>query len=473
MLTGNRFRCYPTKTQEDILLRWIGCQRFIYNSKVLENRYFRKFAKKSLSLAGYPIPVDQQYAQFIGENTVWLRDVPSQVLRNGANLWFGAYSRYFRKLSERPKIHKNYGEQSVWLTSELFRFDPVIDQETGEITRQRLIVGTKKYPVGGLRFKTHKPFEIPKSIHISVHAGRWHVSFCHEDGNIAPSKEETITWLQQFSREELAEQTLGFDRGVVIPLAGSNGTGFDISDIEKERIQKKERYVKRWQRIKARRQKGSSRYRKAKYKIAQYKQYAVNVRTNFAHQTSRTIVKQPDKFLFVFEDLAVQNMVRKPKAKKDTNGKFIKNGRRAKAGLNRSILSSSWGNLLKFTTYKAERLGKLVLTVPAHHTSQTCSQCGYIHQDNRIDQSRFVCHACGHQDNADINAARVIAQRGIKTLLDNAITKKEIMRCGIHKGKPGQELAEGTPVESQVRRAVGDNRTHGTLKRETPARALA
>ena len=48
MQIGNRFRCYPTPAQAQTLLAWIGCQRFIYNAKVGEDRYFRAFARKSL-----------------------------------------------------------------------------------------------------------------------------------------------------------------------------------------------------------------------------------------------------------------------------------------------------------------------------------------------------------------------------------------------------------------------------------------
>ena len=48
--TGFRFRCYPTPAQAQILLRWIGCQRFIYNAKVTEDWYYRTFAKKALGL---------------------------------------------------------------------------------------------------------------------------------------------------------------------------------------------------------------------------------------------------------------------------------------------------------------------------------------------------------------------------------------------------------------------------------------
>ena len=84
MQIGNRFRCYPTPKQAQTLLRWIGCQRFIYNAKVGEDRYFRTFASTFLSLTGQHAPLDQQYSQFKTELTPWLAEVPSQVLRNGA-----------------------------------------------------------------------------------------------------------------------------------------------------------------------------------------------------------------------------------------------------------------------------------------------------------------------------------------------------------------------------------------------------
>ena len=46
-MNGHHFRCYPNHTQESILLRWVGCRRFIYNSKVKEDRYFRTFTRKT------------------------------------------------------------------------------------------------------------------------------------------------------------------------------------------------------------------------------------------------------------------------------------------------------------------------------------------------------------------------------------------------------------------------------------------
>ena len=86
MQIGNRFRFYPSPAQAQTLLAWIGCQRFIYNAKVGEDRYFRRFARQSLIHTGAFAPIDQQYSHFKTEQTPWLGDVPSQILRNGAVL---------------------------------------------------------------------------------------------------------------------------------------------------------------------------------------------------------------------------------------------------------------------------------------------------------------------------------------------------------------------------------------------------
>jgi hypothetical protein len=50
-----------------------------------------------------------------------------------------------------------------------------------------------------------------------------------------------------------------------------------------------------------------------------------------------------------------RNMTKSPKPKQDENGNYIKNGARAKAGLNRAILDSAWGKVKLYTTYKAKR----------------------------------------------------------------------------------------------------------------------
>jgi IS605 OrfB family transposase len=58
--------------------------------------------------------------------------------------------------------------------------------------------------------------------------------------------------------------------------------------------------------------------------------------------------------------------------------------------------------------YKAGEHGITIVYVDPHYTSQRCSCCGYTARNNRRSQSWFKCRACGHAENADVNAARNI-----------------------------------------------------------------
>ena len=50
-------------------------------------------------------------------------------------------------------------------------------------------------------------------------------------------------------------------------------------------------------------------------------------------------------------------------------------------------------------------------SVSPYKTSITCNLCGYCDERNRINQELFRCLNCGHEVNADINAARNIRDR--------------------------------------------------------------
>ena len=67
--------------------------------------------------------------------------------------------------------------------------------------------------------------------------------------------------------------------------------------------------------------------------------------------------------------------------------------------------------LRSFIEYKAKKVGVAVKVIDGAYTSQQCSVCGFVHPDNRSSQAAFRCLACGHTENADLNAARNIAAR--------------------------------------------------------------
>jgi ribosomal protein L37AE/L43A len=79
---------------------------------------------------------------------------------------------------------------------------------------------------------------------------------------------------------------------------------------------------------------------------------------------------------------------------------------RQKAGLNRSILNGGWSLFATRIGHKAA--GRVEQVNPAF-TSQRCSVCSHVARESRKSQALFLCTACGHTSNADLNAARNIA----------------------------------------------------------------
>ena len=79
---------------------------------------------------------------------------------------------------------------------------------------------------------------------------------------------------------------------------------------------------------------------------------------------------------------------------------------RAKTGLNREIMRSGWGLLVRRLEEKAP--GRVEKINPVH-TSQRCRACGHVAAESRKSQALFACVACSFASNADVNAARNIA----------------------------------------------------------------
>ena len=100
-------------------------------------------------------------------------------------------------------------------------------------------------------------------------------------------------------------------------------------------------------------------------------------------------------------------------------GQMTSRGRkRGRSNFNRVLNRSQYQKLQKVLEYKLPLAGLPVArTVSAAYTSQTCPICGHQDRENRpkraVDDGfvldRFSCLDCGYEDDADLNAARVIA----------------------------------------------------------------
>ena len=113
----------------------MGCARYIWNAKCFYDKQQRELLAKE---GKYP-KLDQTYSQYKEkENTPWLFDCPSGLLRNSVSNWYATYQNFFKKLCGRPQYKKKQGKESIYLTRELFAF------EKGEDGVTRLQIGGKK-----------------------------------------------------------------------------------------------------------------------------------------------------------------------------------------------------------------------------------------------------------------------------------------------------------------------------------------
>jgi transposase len=123
-------------------------------------------------------------------------------------------------------------------------------------------------------------------------------------------------------------------------------------------------------------------------------------RSDWAEKLSTDLARRFD--VIRVEDLKIANMTRSASGVPAAPGRNV----RQKAGLNRAILASGWGLLVKRLEDKAP--GR-VEKVDPRYTSQRCSACGTVDAKSRKSQALFACTSCGYACNADVNAAKNIA----------------------------------------------------------------
>ncbi len=234
-----------------------------------------------------------------------------------------------------------------------------------------------------MRFRWSRP--VPpdaKSYRVMMDgAERWHVAFAVIPAPVpAPGNGKVV----------------GIDRGVAVSAALSTGELLRVPGLaarERNRMRRLESKL-------ARAKRGSERRAQVKHAIARLHARQADRRKDWAEKASTGIVRRFD--VIRVEDLRIKNMTRSARGTREHPGRDVSQ----KAGLNRGILASGWGLLVRRLEDKAP--GRVEKVTP-HFTSQRYSACGHVDARSRESQARFACVACGYAANADVNAARNIA----------------------------------------------------------------
>ncbi len=208
-------------------------------------------------------------------------------------------------------------------------------------------------------------------------------------------REDSGKWYACFSCAGVPEKRLpesdkivGIDVGIASFLTDSDG-----NKVENPRfLLRGEAYLRRCQRAKDRKMKGSHGRQKARIILAKAYEKVHNQRLDFLHKTANHYVKNYGTI--AIEDLNIQGMVRN----------------HCLAG---SISDSCWGTFFGLLEYKAEEAGRKVIRIPRFDpSSKTCSECGAVNQELKLSDRQWVCKSCRALHDRDHNAAKNIRRVG-------------------------------------------------------------
>lgn len=363
MLIAQKVRLYPSAEQQQIISAQFGAARYIYN---------RSLALKKFAYKKYGITLSRKQLQdrliTLKQRHKWLKDADSQALQSALLHMDEAYKKFF-KGGGFPKFKsKNHSRQS-------YQYPQRVKIDGDRIYLPK--VGWVK--AKGLR---HELIGKIKTVTVSSEAYQYHASILIDiDAEPVRYKREPV----------------GIDMGVSLVVADSNGNMIKPIDFERELVK-----LRRCHQVLSRKKKGSNNRQKAKMRLGKQNLRIANMRKDFLHKLSSGYIENQ----VIVEELKIKNMTKSAKGTEEKPGENVK----AKSGLNRSILKNGWGMFFEMLEYKTN--GNLIKVSP-EYTSQTCNVCGHVSKENRKTQAKFVCTACGHTANSDVNAAKNIRDRGI------------------------------------------------------------
>jgi putative transposase len=364
----SRYRLIPSPVQEAVLRDHCAQARFVWNLAVEQQSWWRPGRS---SAPGYV----EQCRQLTAARGAfpWLREGSQMVQQQALRDFSQAMANFFAGTHRRPtwrKAQRDEGFRVVAVKPEHVRRP---GRRTGEVWIPK---------AGWVRFRWSRAMAVAKSYRVTRdRAGRWHIAFA-----LIP---------EQVSGPGTGA-TVGVDRGITVSAALSTGELGCVPRLKPRR----QRRLRLLQRKLARAKRGSGRRAKVKQAIARLKAREADARKDSAEKLTTDIARRFD--VIRVEDLSIKGMTRSARGTAVAPGRNV----RQKTGLNREILRSGWGLLVRRLAAKAP--GR-VEKVKAAFTSQRCSACGHIAAESRKSQALFACVACNFTLNADVNAARNIA----------------------------------------------------------------
>ncbi|WP_232070854.1 RNA-guided endonuclease InsQ/TnpB family protein [Mycobacterium lacus] len=366
-----RYRIEPTPAQAWMLARVFGCVRVVFNDALrVRDQAYQAGVKLSDS------EIQRRVVTLAKKTTErgWLAEVPSLALVQSVNDSRRAWRHFFdsatgkrrgRRLGRPRMKSKKDHRQSFRLTRNGFSVR----------ANGRLFV-TKVGEVR-VRWSRELPSEPSSVTIIREPDGHYYASFV---ADVATTPLPVV------------DQEAGVDVGIcrLATVATSDQTRTDIEN--PKLLGRKLRKLRRLEREKFRRQKGSANRDKTRRKLALAHGKVARARREDHHKQALALVR--DNQVIYVEDLNIVGMV--------------KNRRLARA-----ISDAGWGQFVRIIGEKAQRYGRTLHSVSRWlASSKTCSECGHRLDALALQVRQWMCPACRTVHDRDYNAAKVILAAG-------------------------------------------------------------
>lgn len=378
MIKSYKIRIYPTKQQEKLIWKHIGCCRFIYNYFLAENIKNYEAGNKYSGHFGMireltDIKKDKDFLSEVSNSSL-------QIVLGDLN---DAYQNFFRRVKKKqnpgfPKFKsKKHSKSKYPICANRMYF------EKNMVQIQKL---------GKVKYKTD--FDLPEGKNVKF---------------INPRLEyikATNKYMLSFGLEvenqnlELNDYSVGIDLGVkelaVISYDGNSEVYHNINKSSKMRkLEQRKKSLQRSISRKYDQNRIGKKFIKTKniekQELELLKIYTKqkNIRDNYIHQITSSIIKLKPKRV-VMENINVSGL--------------LKNKH-----LSKSIQEQNFFKFITYMKYKCEFNGiDFIQADRFYPSSKTCSCCGTYHKDivNSLRVRSWTCPDCGTFHDRDVNAAR-------------------------------------------------------------------
>lgn len=359
MLKVYKYKIKPNQQQQELLSKFFGCVRYVYNwglnaktSAYKENGIKVGYTELAKELVN--IKKQSEYE--------WLNECPGVSLQQSLRCLDNAFTAFFRKNGKYPKFKsKKHSRDSVKFIQSV-HFD----------------------------FKNWR-VKLPKLGWIELCENRiFDQSICKQ-GTCTVSRDHCGTYWCTITVDDLQpkvakakplkETAVGIDLGIKDYAILSDGTKFT----NPKHLEKMQRKLTWLQRDFAKTKKDSKNHEKMRIKVAKCHRKIANQRNDFLHKLSTHLVKHYDTICL--EDLNVKGMEQNHH-------------------LARAIQGAAWGEFVRQLGYKSEWYGKNVLFIGRFEpSSKLCHKCGYINMGLKLSDREWICPECGEHLDRDVNAA--------------------------------------------------------------------